>query len=213
MRDFLNKLKTNGFTLIELLVVIAIIAILAAILFPVFAQAREKARQSTCISNLKQLGLAYIMYADDYDDVPPYSGDETWPGYNYDISWPNTLYPYLKVNVHANSTTAFRCPSAPKNNWCYAASGYITGRDGGPRTISKIQEDFGQGAFFLIDSIGSWWWYGPSWAPTWVGPFQISTRHNDMANVVHVDGHVKSYKFDAAKNLCWPLNGAVQSKQ
>src|SRR5687768_9169334 len=60
---------SNGFTLIELLVVIAIIAILAAILFPVFAQAREKARQSSCISNLKQLGTSMMMYAQDYDGL------------------------------------------------------------------------------------------------------------------------------------------------
>lgn len=61
-------MKKSAFTLIELLVVIAIIAILAAILFPVFAQAREKARQATCISNLKQLGLASMMYSQDYDE-------------------------------------------------------------------------------------------------------------------------------------------------
>ncbi|PIY51745.1 MAG: hypothetical protein COZ06_04120, partial [Armatimonadetes bacterium CG_4_10_14_3_um_filter_66_18] len=59
----------RGFTLIELLVVIAIIAILAAILFPVFAKAREKARQTACLSNLKQLGLSIIMYANDYDET------------------------------------------------------------------------------------------------------------------------------------------------
>src|SRR5690554_3954884 len=63
--------RTGGFTLIELLVVIAIIAILAAILFPVFAQARAKARQTACMSNMKQLGTALLMYAQDYDNVMP----------------------------------------------------------------------------------------------------------------------------------------------
>ncbi|MEN6304741.1 MAG: prepilin-type N-terminal cleavage/methylation domain-containing protein, partial [Armatimonadia bacterium] len=64
-------MKRRGFTLIELLVVIAIIAILAAILFPVFAKAREKARQSSCLSNMKQMGLACLQYAQDYDEVLP----------------------------------------------------------------------------------------------------------------------------------------------
>src|ERR1700756_3607746 len=63
--------RRSGFTLIELLVVIAIIAILAAILFPVFAQAREKARQASCASNMKQIGLAMIMYVQDYDETMP----------------------------------------------------------------------------------------------------------------------------------------------
>jgi prepilin-type N-terminal cleavage/methylation domain-containing protein len=64
-------MKRYAFTLIELLVVIAIIAILAAILFPVFTQAREKARQTTCLSNAKQIGLATLMYANDYDERYP----------------------------------------------------------------------------------------------------------------------------------------------
>jgi len=71
--NFLNTQKDKGFTLIELLVVIAIIAILAAILFPVFAQAREKARGATCLSNVKQIGLGIIMYADDNDEILPRS--------------------------------------------------------------------------------------------------------------------------------------------
>ena len=76
----------RGFTLIELLVVIAIIAILAAILFPVFAQAREKARQTSCLSNLKQIGLAFKMYVQDYDErwpqCDPIPGGNNSPGQN-----------------------------------------------------------------------------------------------------------------------------------
>jgi prepilin-type N-terminal cleavage/methylation domain-containing protein/prepilin-type processing-associated H-X9-DG protein len=79
----------TGFTLIELLVVIAIIAILAAILFPVFAQAREKARQATCLSNLKQLGLATTMYAQDCDET-------LLPAQTGTLRWPQLLAPYTK---------------------------------------------------------------------------------------------------------------------
>src|SRR5437588_9008231 len=69
----MRRRKVIGFTLIELLVVIAIIAILAAILFPVFAQARDKARSASCLSNLKQMGTAWMLYAQDYDEMFPFS--------------------------------------------------------------------------------------------------------------------------------------------
>ncbi len=76
----------KGFTLIELLVVIAIIAILAAILFPVFARAREKARQSSCLSNLKQHGIALLSYAQDYDECHPPRFVIEIPGYDDGVS-------------------------------------------------------------------------------------------------------------------------------
>ncbi|BDI32385.1 hypothetical protein CCAX7_44360 [Capsulimonas corticalis] len=99
--------KLRGFTLIELLVVIAIIAILAAILFPVFAKAREKARQTSCASNMKQLGLAFIQYTQDYDEtmVPRNNGPSG------EFSYLDILQPYVKSGV------VTQCPSNPEHNY------------------------------------------------------------------------------------------------
>ncbi len=99
----------SGFTLIELLVVIAIIAILASILFPVFAQAREKARQTACISNLKQVGTALMMYTQDYDEVlPHHAGDPAnFLAANAVSNWARAIVPYSK------NEQMLICPSAP----------------------------------------------------------------------------------------------------
>ena len=92
-------MKRTGFTLIELLVVIAIIAILAAILFPVFAKVREKARQTSCASNMKQIGVAIIQYQQDYDEKFPTAYDDAWHH-----GWSTTTQPYIK------SVAVYRCP-------------------------------------------------------------------------------------------------------
>ena len=101
--------RRSAFTLIELLVVIAIIAILAAILFPVFAQAREKARQASCASNMKQLGLAFIQYYTDYD--------ETWPSPYHmsftDAAGNSALEPYIKNRSKNEASGVWVCPSTP----------------------------------------------------------------------------------------------------
>ena len=98
-------MKQRGFTLIELLVVIAIIAILAAILFPVFARAREKARQASCESNLKQLALGTLMYAQDYDERFP-----CWERDTYDESL-SPLHPGRSVYPYIKNLAVFACPS------------------------------------------------------------------------------------------------------
>ncbi|MCS6861494.1 MAG: DUF1559 domain-containing protein [Abditibacteriales bacterium] len=111
------QLRREGFTLIELLVVIAIIAILAAILMPVFARAREKARQASCQSNVKNLATAILMYAQDYDELLPAGSRSTGIGA---IRWGGQIQPYVK------NLQIFTCPSA--NQFVY---GGLSGPTGG----------------------------------------------------------------------------------
>lgn len=119
-----RRRQRAGFTLIELLVVIAIIAILAAILFPVFAQARDQARQTTCLSNLKQIGTGLMMYAQDHDETLPawpFRGgtggafsDRRWSVWGYSL-WVDAVMPYVK------NRAVFACPNGPRtgrwSNW------------------------------------------------------------------------------------------------
>jgi prepilin-type N-terminal cleavage/methylation domain-containing protein/prepilin-type processing-associated H-X9-DG protein len=128
-----NFKPQQAFTLIELLVVIAIIAILAAILFPVFARARENARRTSCLSNLKQMGLAAMQYTQDYDETYPYAlarisngwsdlpDNLRWFGHSSgatpnQIVWPQTIYPYHK------SMQVFYCPSSRQLSGGYHVS-------------------------------------------------------------------------------------------
>jgi prepilin-type N-terminal cleavage/methylation domain-containing protein/prepilin-type processing-associated H-X9-DG protein len=205
-------MRKRGFTLIELLVVIAIIAILAAILFPVFARAREKARQASCQSNLKQLMLGMLMYAQDYDGRwNRHGGTQGW------ASWTANMYPYLK------NDQIFRCPSADTGTYgtscehCsvvhadlgirFFACDYtynrvrhpVTSAVEGPWGTKETRFESPAELAALVDGRRSiLHFYG--WAralpavdgrgcdPTLAG------RHNDMVNVGYADGHVKTYK-------------------
>jgi prepilin-type N-terminal cleavage/methylation domain-containing protein/prepilin-type processing-associated H-X9-DG protein len=115
-----RRASRPGFTLIELLVVIAIIAILAAILFPVFAQAREKARAATCLSNQKQIALAISMYAQDYDETFPYPYFQVT-----DQWWENMVNPYIKSQ---NTGGILTCRSAPSAGFAYSMNEAMGGK-------------------------------------------------------------------------------------
>jgi prepilin-type N-terminal cleavage/methylation domain-containing protein/prepilin-type processing-associated H-X9-DG protein len=139
-----SKTHRTGFTLIELLVVIAIIAILAAILFPVFGRARENARRSSCTSNMKQIGLGVMQYTQDYDEFLPPSRNTVAGKVT---PWHFIIQPYIK------STQVFRCPSVTQSGWLlndssfniersyYSNAGQTTGTygPGGTRPMSDTQ--------------------------------------------------------------------------
>ena len=186
-------MKRHGFTLIELLVVIAIIAILAAILFPVFAKAREKARQTSCLSNVKQLALAILQYSQDYDEqFPYYCGFDiaVFPngvsGSNY---WPNRIYPYVK-NVQA-----YNCPSAP-TQWKGEPNGsqVMLGVNLNICTlnVSQSQIVYPSQTALIGDTQGTSYVF----FNTYQSGRGLSPRHNGGANIGFCDGHAKWYAIN-----------------
>lgn len=193
----------KGFTLIELLVVIAIIAILAAILFPVFAKAREKARQASCLSNLKQIGLATMSYTTDYDEMLP--GDNNGANCNAALRTgglaPHTIMPYVK------NTQVFLCPSrrTPPGfcgnaaAWCLAAlprSSYAK-RCALPLELALMKRPAEM--FLWGDSAG-----GNYWRPitNWNNACDTGylDLHNEGINIAYADGHAKWMKASKAHN-------------
>ncbi|NPV47281.1 MAG: DUF1559 domain-containing protein [Armatimonadetes bacterium] len=202
-------MRRKGFTLIELLVVIAIIAILAAILFPVFAKAREKARQTSCLSNMKQLGLGCLMYTQDYDEMYP-SRWRCCAG-AYPLPWPWVLQPYIK------NTQLYICPSENGHNW-YGNAGCcpsMTSSNGVTPFPGKISYGMNDRLnFFITDAavnrpaekymfcetsssqprsfcVDPWAGCGGLTGCPGAEWGQLPSRHNGGTNVTFCDGHAK----------------------
>jgi len=178
----------RGFTLIELLVVIAIIAIIAAMIFPVFARAREKARQTSCLSNLKQLGAALTMYTDDHDGY--YTRGQFWP-FTGVHTWEEACAPYVR------NEQIFRCPSQGSNQFGYGYNiaywGWGDWLDGmhGINDMWPVHESqVPQPArtIWVVD-FGRYWGCGLEY-----GIEEPRKRHNHGANVLFVDAHAKWLK-------------------
>jgi prepilin-type N-terminal cleavage/methylation domain-containing protein/prepilin-type processing-associated H-X9-DG protein len=196
----------RAFTLIELLVVIAIIAILAAILFPVFAQAREAARKTQCVSNLKQMGLGIMMYAQDSDETLP-MGTRTINGQGW--RWMHQTYPYVR------NDQLYTCPSAPRNlawdsntygnSGTYGYNSFFMNDDplamfkkpAETIMIADTPEATTGNRFRARPDIpdGSGGFIGAPWS-NWADQTQsrVAYRHQGQANVVFLDGHCKTMR-------------------
>jgi prepilin-type N-terminal cleavage/methylation domain-containing protein/prepilin-type processing-associated H-X9-DG protein len=176
----MRQTKRQGFTLIELLVVIAIISILAAILFPVFAQAREKAKQAACASNLKQLGLGFLMYASDNDgDLPmPITASTTSASPTWVIGSVSTtgqyqdsggIFPYVKERANGGSGNVYSCPDAASSHFTGAGQTSLAQPKGASYVMNQwIQSGYAGGSFLgsphYYKSVDSK--YGPAYPTT-----------------------------------------------
>ena len=211
-------MRRRGFTLIELLVVIAIIAILAAILFPVFAKAREKARQSSCLSNVKQIMIGVLQYVQDYDERLPY-GTGYWfvPGGSGSppdpLLWSESLTPYVK------NTQIFGCPSdgtqsmsTPWGTYNLSYCSNMNYRQLGYQSIAGLADAAKNVFMWDSESYNSYWYPNDdtSLGDVAYRPWTSAAfRHNEGVNCGFLDGHAKWFNRGgmkggiAAQALCF----------
>ena len=183
----------RGFTLIELLVVIAIIAILAAILFPVFARAREKARQTSCLSNMKQISLSMLMYIQDYDERLPATG---WAG-TETVTWPDGTVEkgrntwFLRIYPYVKNVQVFNCPSATVEWGGQNTSAIQTGMNAHMANVKLATVTYPAQTLLVADTMGpaSYVFLNYYRTDRWIAP-----RHNGGANLGFIDGHAKWMK-------------------
>jgi prepilin-type processing-associated H-X9-DG protein/prepilin-type N-terminal cleavage/methylation domain-containing protein len=206
MKQYRSRDKRCHFTLIELLVVIAIIAILASMLLPALNQARERARSISCTSNLKQLGTAFAMYANTFDDyIPPVRAYPAVSFMWFDcLNEASKMFPWHVTTYHVQERpgnftdvvrgTILHCPSQAKSpDWMRTGYGYNIILENPPVNdyvkFTKMTRIRRASNRFLVLDADAWNvnpWSGASF------PFGI--RHNSSLNVLYVDGHVSSIK-------------------
>ena len=231
-KTLFRRTTRTGFTLIELLVVIAIIAILAAILFPVFAQARESARKTSCLGNQKQLGTAFLMYMQDSDEHLPNAthgggGVNQTGGWVYFTAFPtnptpksydntkSTLYPYTK------NAQIFVCPSDTQGSAAgntYAVNSCVLMPPGPIMAVGKPLASFERTAEWLLFGEEASANFGSSDASyirtastddgyLLYGINLLSTRHQQGSNITFLDAHAKWFAPDRVFASKYPTGG------